>query len=142
MATGDLAAFIRNRAEGEVEALASGVIRKVHAATQDAGAVFAQRLGTTGGVDEHPYTRSPGSDARLDTGAMLRAAEGRDGPGLTVDERTGRRYRARVGFTKEQEDYFLYQDQGWVSTQGRQVQGANALATARAVLQAKIGDLT
>lgn len=142
MATGDLAAFLRDRMGGAVEDAAESTIRRVHTAAQDAGAVFAQRLGTTGGVDEHPYTRSPGSEARLDTGTMLNASEGPDGPGLAVDERTRVRYRARVGFTREQLRYFLFQDQGWVSVQGRVVEGANALATARATLQARIGDLT
>lgn len=117
-----------------VHSATARVVRKAEQAAEVAGREFVFKLQTTGGVDEHPFTRSPDSMERRDTGRMLKAA----GEGLRVDESTDTHFKARVGFTEDQAKYFLYQDQGWTSTAGNVIAGANALATARAVLEQEL----
>lgn len=133
----DMSLFTVSAVTDEIERL----IGQVDQVVTEAGQAFVQKLDTTGSVSDHPYTRSPGSSAREDTGKMRRASGGGSGKKVEADARTAGQYAAEVGFTDGQEDYFLWQDQGWESTAGRMISGMNALATAEQVIQIGLEDL-
>ncbi len=133
----DMASFTVTSAMEEIEKL----IGEVDQVVERAGADFMSRINTTGSVSEHPYTRSPGSSARENTGRMKRASGGGTGRKVEVDSRSTGEYSAEVGFTDDAADYFLWQDQGWESQAGRMIEGMNALATAEQTIQIGLEEL-
>ena len=141
MADQDLAAALRQYVQEASQDALADLVRGVDRVVEEAGAAFMQRVDTTGSFLEHPYTRTPGSDRREDTGFMRKSAG--DGTGRQVQvmsPQTGQ-YKAKVGFTDAERDYFLYQDEGWTHQSGREIEGMNALAAARMVLEAGLEGL-
>lgn len=114
------------KAGSTVEERKDALMRDVAEAVQEAGAVVAQVIETSGAG--MPYKWEPHTSRRFKTGHMYDTAGNRTGYEVLEQDDTRGRFRARVGFTGADADYIKYQEEGT-----RKLRGMMALPMSKQV---------